>query len=116
MSGPKVAPPSPESCVDGLKVRGKVAARYRNVFEDLACRIGLSTNGVVIVILRGRAPHTVANKIVLPHMAGDWMNATFVHELQHARDFLDGIDMGYEEQERRARLAEVRLIATEAGR
>lgn len=94
-----------------MKALNPLARAYRPTLLALA---HVSVEGVSVTILRGRyvcPTCTAAGKVTLPvclfepDMA-DQLRRTWHHELQHARDCLDGIDLPLEEMERRARRAE----------
>lgn len=94
-----------------MKAIGKTARAVADKLERLA---HVSTDGVSVAVLRGKyqVPEAFANgRVNLPVCLFDddmeeQLGRTWRHELQHARDCLDGIDLPLEEMECRARLAE----------
>jgi hypothetical protein len=95
----------------GLRGTGQKVKPLLPFFEALAKEAGLSTRGVSIVILgKGQFPECQYDKIRLPDLGDDigLYARRFIHELQHARDNIDGpgMTLGREEMEARARKAE----------
>lgn len=84
----------------------------RRVAVKLQLLAHVSTEGVQVAVLKNRVPEAYANgRVNLPACLfdddmEDRLGRTWRHELQHARDLLDGIDLPREEMERRARRAE----------
>ena len=86
----------------------------RRLAVKLAGLSHVSTDGVSLAILVGRyaVPECFGNgRVNLPVCLfdadmEDQLGRTWRHELQHARDVLDGIDLPREEMEIRARKAE----------
>lgn len=98
----------------GLRARGAKAKSLLAYFEDLALTAGLSTDGVSVLIGGKRQfPECQYDLIRLPDFEDEpeLYAHNFVHELQHARDNLDGpgMELTREEMEKRARAAEVRV-------
>jgi hypothetical protein len=93
----------------GMKAINPAARKVTAVLEALA---HVSTEGVTVAVLVNRVPECWGNgRINLPACLfdpdmGDQLKRTWRHELQHARDLLDGIDLPVEEMEIRARKAE----------
>ena len=90
------------------------AKRLKPFFEALAQFASVNTTGVKLsVSKRHRVPESVGNQINLPLLDKEPMLyvSAFLHELQHVRDFLDGIsvDLDYPEAERRAQRAERKI-------
>jgi hypothetical protein len=76
--------------------------------------LDLKTDGMKLSVWAGNgAPHCIQAFIKLPTVrdCGGWEQfaKSFLHEYSHARDYLDGIDSGIEDCERRARKMEKRL-------
>ena len=92
-----------------MKAINQEARKYLHKLLVLA---NVSTNGVTVAVLKRRVPEAYANgRVNLPACLfdedmKDQLGRTWRHELQHARDLLDGVDLPVEEMERRARSAE----------
>lgn len=91
-----------------MKAENKRAREVESLLEALA---HVSTEGVRVVILKNCFPSCVAGKVSLPECIFDrdmaeCLRRTWRHELQHSRDFLDGVDLDCEAMEKRARQAE----------
>lgn len=80
-------------------------------FKEMAALVGLDTAGVTVSLsTRNKMPYMMGGRIFLPTGLSKYTLAlSFVHELQHARDLFDGIDLPREEMEVRARLTEARF-------
>ena len=96
-----------------MQATTKLAKRLKPALEQLAQRAGISTRGVKLSIsTRHEFPDCVYNRIRIPACLADpdesfsLIGRTFLHELQHARDVLDEVDLPREEMEQRARQAE----------
>ncbi len=95
-----------------MKPRGKLARLHAPLLVSLA---HVSTVGVTVSIVRSAyaVPCCFGNaRVCLPRCLLDndmqaQLRRTWRHELQHARDLLDGIDLPLEEMEQRARSAEL---------
>lgn len=91
-----------------MKCLNPLARKHRDLLQSLA---HVSTDGVSVAFLKRCVPEAFANgRINLPTCCLDKDMAeilakTWRHELQHARDCLDGIDLPVEQMEQRARLA-----------
>lgn len=92
-----------------MKAINQAARQVIHLLEQLAhCR----TNGVTVAVLKRRVPECFADgRINLPACLfdddmKDQLGRTWRHELQHARDVLDGVDLSREEMELRAIAAE----------
>jgi hypothetical protein len=96
-----------------MQATTKLAKLLKPALEQVAQRAGISTRGVKLSIsTRHEMPCCVFNRIMIPACLADpdedfgLIARTFLHELQHARDILDGVDLPREDMERRARRAE----------
>lgn len=78
-------------------------------FEKLARRANINTRGVKLSISsRHREPYQVGGTVYLPILPSDLYPKSFLHELQHARDYLDGLtfELSLDQLELRAQRAE----------
>ena len=92
-----------------MKATTEQARRLLPFFKSLAQRAGLDTRDIKLSIsYRHKEPYQVGGTIYLPVLPSDLYPKTFLHELQHARDCLDGTmyKLSLEELERRAQRAE----------
>lgn len=93
-----------------MRLLNMAARRVAFQLQQLA---HVSTDGVSVAVLKNHVPECWANgRVNLPACLfdpdmDDQLGRTWRHELQHARDLLDGIDLPRDEMERRARIAEV---------
>ena len=92
-----------------MKAINQKARRHKEELERLA---HVSTVGVSIAVLTTRPPEAFGNgRVNLPACLfdddmQDQLGRSWRHELQHARDVLDGIDLPLDAMEARARKAE----------
>jgi hypothetical protein len=86
--------------------------RARQVRDWLVAHAHVSTHGVRVAILKRCHPECFGDgRVNLPDFFDDptmtdCLIRCWKHELQHARDCLDGIDLPQQEMEKRARKAE----------
>lgn len=101
-----------------MKAINPAAKRRIGILMQLA---HVKTDGVQVAVLKLRVPECFANgRVNLPECLfdadmRDQLGRTWRHELQHARDVLDGIDLPTDEMERRARAAEKVWSCPECG-
>jgi hypothetical protein len=101
-----------------MRAINKLAKANLGLLESLA---HVSTEKVSVAFLKNRVPEMVGmGRVNLPTCLLDsdmidQLGRTWRHELQHARDVLDGVDLPLEQMEKRARMAE-RLVQEIEGR
>lgn len=100
-----------------MRATTKAAKRLQAALQEVADAAGMSTAGVNLSVSdRHEFPCYVNRTIMIPTCLADpdedfsVVARTFLHELQHAIDVKNDVDLPREEMERRARRAEHRYI------